>query len=254
MPQQLILFFTALMFFTRLPCPKDLPYSSDLLNKASRYFPAVGLVVGGIAALTYILAHLILPHEIAVLLSMMSSIWVTGAFHEDGFADMCDGFGGGWTQDRILEIMKDSRLGTFGAVGIGLVLTLKYLCLIHLSPDTVPIILLVGHSLSRFVTLSFLVTHNYVQADLQSKAKPLATKLSYNELFFAGFFIILPLLFLPAWYYSLLVIPLFIIKKLLGRFFQQWIGGYTGDCLGATQQVTEVIFYLGSVALMGGMA
>ena len=118
------LFFTALMFFTRLPCPAWVGYSESYLNHSARYFPLVGVIVGGIGGLTFWLAQLIWPPSIAVLLSMLATIAVTGAFHEDGLADSCDGFGGGWGKEQVLAIMKDSRLGTFGAIGLGLILAL----------------------------------------------------------------------------------------------------------------------------------
>lgn len=111
-------FFTALMFFTRIPVPGSIPYSKELLNKALRFFPLVGGIVGGIGAGILWLGMLIFPFPLALLLSMVVTIFITGAFHEDGFADFCDGYGGGITKERILEIMKDSRLGTYGTIGL----------------------------------------------------------------------------------------------------------------------------------------
>lgn len=86
-------FLTALMFFTRIPVPATLPYSKELLNKALRFFPLVGGIVGGIGAGSLWLGLLVFPFPLALLLSMLVTIFVTGAFHEDGFADFCDGYG-----------------------------------------------------------------------------------------------------------------------------------------------------------------
>ncbi len=108
--QQLRLFFIALQFFTRLPIPRWVGFQPEWLQHASRYFPLVGCVVAAVAAGVYALAALVLPAPLAAVLSTAASIYVTGAFHEDGFADTCDGLGGGMTRERVLEIMKDSRV------------------------------------------------------------------------------------------------------------------------------------------------
>ena len=100
MKKELHIFFTALMFYTRIPCPKNINHHPDYLNKASRYFPLVGWIVGGISFLIFYMTSFLFSVEIAVLLSMITGVLVTGAFHEDGFADVCDGFGGGWTKEK----------------------------------------------------------------------------------------------------------------------------------------------------------
>lgn len=117
---QLRLFFIALQFFTRIPVPAWVGYSPLWLQQSSRYFTAVGWVVGSVSALVYFAAAQVWPQLIAVVLACIASIWLTGAFHEDGFADVCDGFGGGSNAQQVLEIMKDSRIGAYGTIGIGL--------------------------------------------------------------------------------------------------------------------------------------
>ena len=119
-------FFGAIRFFTRLPVPRWVGHSSEALERSSRYFPAVGLIVGGIAALTFALAMLFWPKTLAVLAAMAITLYVTGAFHEDGWSDMVDGFGGGWEKAQILTIMKDSRIGSFGAVALVMMLLTKF--------------------------------------------------------------------------------------------------------------------------------
>lgn len=240
---QLQLFFTAYMFFTRLPAPRWVGYSPEMLQKSARYFPLVGVLVGAIGAGIYLAAHMFFTQSIALLLSMAATVWVTGAFHEDGFADVCDGFGGGWTRDQVLTIMKDSRLGTFGAVGIGLLMALKFFALLEIDAALVPLALIGGHSASRVLSVTFLYTHSYVQRDELSKAKPLANSLSTGELLIASVTGLAPLLLGDVRFVAALL-PMWIARWLLGRRFVRVLGGYTGDCLGATQQVTEVIFYL----------
>ena len=106
MKKEIDIFFTAMMFYTRIPCPKNITHDPDYLNKATRYFPLIGWIVGLISGLVFIAFSQILPVTIAVLLSMIASILTTGAFHEDGFADVCDGFGGRWTKEKILMEAK----------------------------------------------------------------------------------------------------------------------------------------------------
>lgn len=254
MRRQVELFFTALMFYTRIPCPKWVGHSEENLNKSTVYFPVVGWIVGGAAAGVYWVLHFLFPLEIALLLSMGASILLTGAFHEDGFADVCDGFGGGWTKLRILEIMKDSRLGTYGVTGLGLMLTLKFLALkavvstTYFSPGHVVPVLIVAHALSRATALSFIYTHEYARENEDSKAKPIAKKISAFEFGVGMLLGLLPLLAYAAWlrngWLLLVLLPLWLVKTYLARYFTRWIGGYTGDCLGATQQVAEVVVYL----------
>ncbi|MBC8085032.1 MAG: adenosylcobinamide-GDP ribazoletransferase [Hymenobacter sp.] len=249
MRRQLELFFTALMFYTRIPCPKWIGHTEGLLNKATIYLPVMGWIVGGAAGLAYWLFRFLLPADLALLLSMVVGILVTGAFHEDGFADVCDGFGGGWTKLKILAIMKDSRLGTYGVTGLVLMLALKFSALRTLGgPGTVGPALLVAHALSRATALTFIYSHEYARENEDSKAKPVAKKISSTELGTGLLLGLLPLLLYAVWLGRpalLLVLPLLgLVKWYLARYFQKWIGGYTGDCLGAAQQVAEVVVYL----------
>jgi adenosylcobinamide-GDP ribazoletransferase len=255
MNKEIRVFFTALMYFTRIPCPKWVDHSEEYLNKASRYFPLMGWIVGGGAALVFWGSTYIVPIPIAILLSMTFSVLITGAFHEDGLADVCDGFGGGWTKEKILDIMKDSRVGAFGVIGLLLVMAMKFLALEYTANNVLALSLLIiaGHSLSRFVAVTFLYTHEYARIGEQSKSKPLATKLTMGHLILAKFFGVAPLIVLAIvlknYWVIILIVPVYLTKVLLGRFFKKWIGGYTGDCLGATQQICEVVFYLSILVL-----
>ncbi|MBO0935816.1 adenosylcobinamide-GDP ribazoletransferase [Fibrella sp. HMF5335] len=254
------LFFTALMFYTRLPVPKNIDHSEVLLNRSTVFFPFIGWIVGGIGFGTYWLCTYLFPPELAVLFSMIATVWVTGAFHEDGFADMCDGFGGGWSKQQILTIMKDSRLGTYGAVGLGLLLAVKYFALMRLLPGEamgwrVALKFISAHSLSRWVATTIIAAMPYAREDEQSKAKPIAKGgLSGWPLVVATLFGWLPTLALVIisglWIYLTFLIPLWLVRWRLMAFFRKWLGGYTGDCLGATQQLTEVVIYLSYISLV----
>lgn len=245
MKNQIHYFLTAVLFFTRIPCPKWVNHSPEILNKSSRYFSLVGILVGGIAGLVFYLANFIFSTEVSLIISMISSVWVTGVFHEDGFADVCDGFGGGWTKERILTIMKDSRLGTFGVIGLISILGLKFIGLQELSEvTTIPLVLIAGHAVSRFIATILLYTHEYVRDIDSSKVKPTTQKMSTKSLVISAFFGILPLIFFKNPIVFLILIPLFITYLYMGNFFKKWIGGQTGDCAGALQQVAEVVFYI----------
>jgi adenosylcobinamide-GDP ribazoletransferase len=252
MMHQLRLFFTALQFFTRLPIPGWVGFDPAWLNQASRYFPLVGVVVALITAAAYALAVQVLPPPVAAIISTAIGIYATGAFHEDGFADMCDGFGGGMTPERVLEIMKDSRIGAYGAIGTICMLALKLTALAMLPPLAAIGALLVAHPLSRLMATSLIWRLDYARAE--GKAKPLAHKMSGTEFLLAAICAALPVPLVLALNWlppaALLAgVPAAAIATFwLARKCVRRIGGYTGDCLGAVQQVAEVMFYLCALA------
>ncbi|NMG43336.1 adenosylcobinamide-GDP ribazoletransferase [Aromatoleum toluvorans] len=247
MRYQLELFFTALGFFTRLPVPAWVPWSPERLNHAARYFPLVGWVVGGIGAASWLALVQVFPPSIAVLLSMAVTIRATGAFHEDGWADACDGLGGGWDKAQVLAIMKDSRIGSYGTVGLLLMLLTKAAALIELSATddaAVATALFVAHPLSRLASTSLIHTLAYVREDETAKAKPLARRLSSPELAIAAGFGVLPLALLARQEIAAVLVATIAVTWWSARYFVRRLGGYTGDLLGATQQATELAAYL----------
>lgn len=232
------------MFYTRIPVPRFVKFSEDNLNKSTKYFPLIGWLVGSIGAFSFFIFQMFLPHSISIALSMVTTILTTGAFHEDGFADVCDGFGGGWTKEKILEIMKDSRLGTYGAIGLVAMLGLKFMALNALSPTLVPFVLIAGHSISRLSAASMIAVSSYSRMDELSKVKPIGKKLETGEYIFAILLGILPLLLFRNFWVFGFILVLFPILSYFKYYFEKWIDGYTGDCLGTIQQVSEVFFYL----------
>lgn len=251
---QLTLFFTALQFYTRLPAPKWVLYRPENLSLATGYLPFVGWIVGLIAGGTWLVADYLTNPSIAVLCSMVISILLTGAFHEDGFADVCDGFGGGWTREKILEIMKDSRVGTYASVGLILILALKFALLQSIAgwDAAIVFVLVSAHALSRLMPVFVIYMLPYAR-DTDSKAKPVAQKPPFRVLVMAIIFGVLPLFGMAVCLKQPLVLaailPSGLITILLAGYFKKWIGGYTGDCLGAIQQVCEVAFYFFMVVL-----
>ncbi|GAK52367.1 cobalamin synthase [Candidatus Moduliflexus flocculans] len=250
-------FLAAVLFFTRLPgIVLDDEYAKDAFSQASRYFPLIGWMVGTMGAGAFWAASLILPFPLAILLSICATILVTGALHEDGFADVCDGFGAGWNKEQILAIMKDSYIGVYGVIGLILMLGFKLLCLVSLRPLLLPIVMISGHALSRFASISLMFSYEYARNnDESSKAKAVVRKLSVNELLFAAIcglfpFFLLALLTREWRLFGIGIAVVWLTRALCGQYFFHKIGGYTGDCLGAVQQITEVVFYAMVVATM----
>jgi adenosylcobinamide-GDP ribazoletransferase len=257
MLQELRLFLTAIQFFTRIPVPAWVGHSPRQLNQAARYFPLTGIIVGTLSAAVLMIAALVLPLSLAVGLSMTASILITGAFHEDGLSDFTDGLGGGYTREKALEIMKDSRVGAYGAIALVMVLLLKYQSLLSLcgahSQLYVAATLIAAHSISRLMAASLMLTQRYIRDDDSARAKPAAQQIgpvSFIIALITGIASLGILYIADAHAASVLTA---VICALLMRIYLAWrlkkrLGGYTGDCLGAVQQLTELAFYLGLLA------
>jgi adenosylcobinamide-GDP ribazoletransferase len=171
--------------------------------------------------------------------------------HEDGLADFFDAFAGGWwSKERILEIMKDSRIGSFGSLALIMVLLLKYQSLVALDSRLIPPALIAAHAFSRFAAGSFILTQPYVRQAKESHFKPvMLEKMRVRDFVVSGLFGVLPIFLFGKFEYWLLVPLLWLVRLLFGRWFTRKIGGYTGDCAGATQQIVEASFYLGVLAI-----
>lgn len=238
----------AVQYFTRIPMPRSIGHSQQELNAATRYFPAVGLLVGASGAGICWAASFVLPVSVAVLLSMAGTILLTGAFHEDGLADAFDGLGGGYTREQSLAIMKDSRIGTCGAVALVLVLLAKFECLSAMPATTQYAAMIAGHAASRGGAVMVMAALPYLREDNASRAKPLVQGVSWPSLAVAGFTGIVPALGLTS--AGLLGLAVAAVAVALWTAqIRRRIVGYTGDCLGATQQLAEIGFYLGVVAM-----
>jgi adenosylcobinamide-GDP ribazoletransferase len=250
---QWTLWLIALGFFTRIPV-KDIPdFQSQWLSQASRYYGLVGLFIGAMGALAWQLSDAIWPPAIAVILSMITTVLLTGGFHEDGLGDTWDGLGGGWTLEQKLTIMKDSRLGTYGALALILALLLKFQLLVSLaqlnitpmaSLNLVVIALLCGHCLSRVLAVSIIYNHNYVRDIDSSKVKPMTEQQSATDIIVLLLTGLIPLTLLPTMLVLIVIATLIITRKLLVIWYNKQLGGYTGDLLGQAQQLSELMIYL----------
>ncbi len=256
MKRELHIFLTAVMFYTRIPCPAWVDHNPVYINLSIRYFPLIGWIIGGFYALVILLASNLFHPLLSVLLGLVTSILLTGAFHEDGFADVCDGFGGGWTKEKILTIMKDSRVGTYGVTGLILMIGLKTGTTVELlerySSTVFFLVVITSHTISRTLAMAIIWGLSYARDEEDSKAKPVANGIDLSSTLIGAVFGLLPLIaltFLTSWLIIISIVLPIVATIYLGRYFKKWIGGYTGDCLGATQQVTEMIFLLSILGL-----
>ena len=239
--QQLNLFLLALGFFSRIPFPAWVNYSAENLNRASRYFGLVGWLLGALVAAVFMLADYLFSSSISLWLAMIFSLLLTGAFHEDGLADTADGCGGGYEHAQKLLIMKDSRLGTYGAAALVMALLGKYLLLIETQQLALSIV--IAYALSRCLAASLIFDMAYVTDPNASKSKPLANNQSRRDLIIL-LATSLPIFLLLSWPSCLLLaLGLTLVRYTAKAFFNRQLGGYTGDCLGAAQQVNELSIY-----------
>lgn len=233
-------FWLAVGFVSRIPMLVKVDYSQRLMNQSSVYFPLVGLLLGGLYVGLYSLLELWWTPLIAVLLVVGFHLWITGAFHEDGLADSADGLGGGYTVARRLEIMKDSRIGTYGTAALVMVLLLKAALLTTVSP--VWLGLLLAPAVSRLTPLCLMRWLPYVTDPDTSKSKPVAEGFSRQRLMVAAVGVaVLALAFQVA---LAALISIALVAMVWGAMLKKSLGGYTGDTLGASVVLSELVFLL----------
>ena len=255
---ELRLFLVALQFLTRVPIPPSVGFREAWLHDSARHFPAVGLLVGGAGAAVLALGALLFPLPLAVLLSMAATVLLTGAFHEDGVADTCDALGGAVTRERALAIMKDSRIGTYGALGLGFTLAIKAAALTALAGigiDWAVVALVVGHAASRTASVALIHALPYAGDPEHAKAKPLAQRIGRLGLAVACAWTVTASMAAVAAGFSggwpalgSGVLAAALTAWACACWFRRRLGGVTGDTLGATQGFSEVALYLGLLA------
>jgi adenosylcobinamide-GDP ribazoletransferase len=244
------LLLTAVQYFTRIRVPAWVGHAREQLAGAIRYFPVVGLIVGASGAATLWLAAQVLPAPLPAILATVVTVLMTGAIHEDGLADTCDGLGGGATRERALEIMKDPRIGAFGAIALMLSLLLKISALSLMTLWTAMIALFAAHAFSRFCAVLFSFAGRYVGSAERSRAALVVTQVKRSDVLVAAVFG-LPALVLCGRDAIVAVIVALVLLALLFRWCVRRIGGYTGDTLGAAQQIAEIGFYVGLLTQRG---
>ena len=238
---------SAIQFLTRIPIPSQ-SYEPDSLARSVKFFPAVGLLIGASAALLHLLLASHLQRPVTALLVLTYLLVITGCLHEDGFADTADGFGGGWSREQILVILRDSRIGSYGAAALTLSLLGRVLLLSSLPLTQITQYLVAAHVLCRWTTLPlsfYLPAARAQSSDEKDGQGARVAQLTTLSSLIVGttftFTIVIALLRTQA------VIPIvstIVVTFLSGLYYKRKIGGITGDCFGATNQLTEVAVYL----------
>ena len=227
--------------------PNYSDFNSAEMTQALKFFPLVGIFIGAVTASVFSLSALLLPTDVALSLSILSSILLTGALHEDGLADTCDGLGGGRDAEHCLSIMQDSRLGSYGVLALVLALLIKFTVLQHFSPSQLPFILIAAHSSSRLLSMLLMYKLSYLRS--HGKAQAFIMNLQTADLAWAAVFGLAPLLLM--WPLTVAILPVLAIWWWFYRLLKRRLQGYTGDCLGAMQQLGEIAFYLAALTLGG---
>jgi adenosylcobinamide-GDP ribazoletransferase len=249
MPRQLKLFLCAVQFLTRLPTPSFADFEPAWITRAARYFPLVGILVGSACALVLLAAGQVWSGPLPALLAVAAGVLITGGFHEDGLADTADGLGGGQTSERCLEIMKDSRVGTYGVLALGLVLAIKVAALAELPLATAALALVAAHGAGRTAAVAVMVLERHVSDRDDAKYKPAPDGVRPLELLVAAVLGLWPLALL-GWAGlagALVGAALAVVLALTAR---RLIGGYTGDVLGGVEQACELGVLLGISAML----
>jgi len=235
-------FLTAVMLLTRLPVGRWCHYSPNAVTASVAYFPAVGALVGLVCAGVLTTAADAFPAKLAVLLSMLAGVLVTGAFHEDGLADAADGIFGGRTPFQRMEIMKDSRLGSFGAIALWFALSAKFVLLEAILAKSLLFVIqaiVCAHVASRAAAVAVMQLQPHVGLDT-TRSHPFCRTLSRVQVWCA----LAPPAVLMVFCFETAAIPVLACVTLLvfflANFFHKKIGGITGDCLGATVQISEL--------------
>jgi adenosylcobinamide-GDP ribazoletransferase len=213
-----------------------------------KFFPVVGLLIGSGSALLYFALKPHLPLTIVALLIVVYLVAVTGCLHEDGLADAADGFGGGWEREKVLAIMRDSRIGTYGAAALGLSLVARILLIASLPRTQAAAYLIVAPVLSRWtiLPLSFFLppARNQNEDQIDGQGARIARLTSRGGLM-VGSVLALAVVFAVLRIRAL--VPIFLSFGVVlgtGLYYRHRIGGITGDCFGATTQLTEIAIYL----------
>ena len=250
--RQWLLFRLACQMLTRFPAARGIDYAPALDAAAVRFYPAVGILVGLAAGAVFAAAYGLFGPFSAAVLAVSATALLTGAMHEDGLADTADGIGGGRTAERALEIMRDSRIGVYGVLALVLVLAIRVFALAGLSPWVGFATLVAAHGLSRWSVVIVIATARYVRAS--GTASPVAGPVPQASHLAAGataLICLVPVGFAASPLAALGALAGLAVGHLAVRgFFQPKLKGYTGDTLGATQQIGEVGALLGLLACL----
>lgn len=239
----------ALIFFTRLPFWRIAGVPADCFKRVVPLWPLTGWLTGGIMAGVFWLCSTVMPPLMAWTAAVAARLLMTGCLHEDGLADFCDGMGGGTTRQRVLEIMKDSHIGTYGVVGL-----ILYFLTLAEAGSQVDARMMCGtiaaaDCWSKACASNIINLLPYARKAEEAKNRTVYERMTGGEWLLSAAAGLLPaLLFLPRPFLPALAAPI-VVFLLLTRMMRRRIGGYTGDCCGALFLLCELAFYVACAIL-----
>ncbi len=245
--QELRYFTAAGQFLTRVPVPQSMEFRPEWLERGAKYFPLMGILIGAVCAAVLLGASSLWSGALPALLSVAAGIVMTGGLHEDGLADFFDAMGGA-TREARLTIMKDSRLGTFGALALGIGIAIKVLAIAAFPPAAGAVALIAAHAGGRLATVAVLFLAPYAGQLAAAKIKPLGGGVGAFDLAIAAGFGLLPIVFLPHAAGAAGCLAGLTAAAFIAWRAHRLLGGYTGDVLGAVEQSCEIGFLLGAAA------
>jgi adenosylcobinamide-GDP ribazoletransferase len=233
---------TAFQFLTRFPLSR-VPYDPDALSRSAKFFPLVGAVIGVLESLAYLWLIRHLPVVIAALVTLALFILVTGALHEDGLADVADAFGGGWNREQVLAILKDSRIGTFGTLAMLFSVGLRVLLLANLPLHRFAAYVISAQVLCRWTALPLGYALPSARESSGQGAR-IARQISMGSLAAGSVLSVIIVAYLLRWSLWSPIVSTLLLTGASGLYYLRRIGGVTGDCFGATNQLAEIAVYL----------
>ena len=237
----------AFIFFTRLPFWRLAEVPGEYFKHVVSRWPLVGWFTAGVSVLVLYASSLILPASVAVLLAILTRLLITGCLHEDGLADFFDGFGGGTSRERILAIMKDSHIGSYGVIGLIGYFGLYYALLASLPVSLAGAAMLAGDPFCKGVSGMIINRLPYARKEEEAKNKTVYSRMTVSEYLICLGSGILPLCWLPDPKYLWAILFPIAVWYMLTSLMKQKIQGYTGDCCGALFLLCELSFMLGMV-------
>ena len=246
--------WAALIFFTRLPFWRLHQPPKECYATVVEHWPLAGWITGGAMAATLYYGAMVMPYAVAVIAAIVIRLLITGALHEDGLADFFDGFGGGGSdRQRILDIMKDSHIGTYGVLSLILYIALLVFALISMSPKIAALTILAANPFSKMITSIMVVMMSYARTEETAKNKTVYRTIDWKagiSLCIQGLLPLIAFLWYTGLSWVMIIVVPCLVTCLLCWLIWRRLRGYTGDCCGAVCLLSELSFYLTVCALV----
>jgi adenosylcobinamide-GDP ribazoletransferase len=245
--------WASLIFFTRLPFWRLHEPPKECYKTVVEHWPLTGWITGGAMAATLWFGSMVMPYPVVIVLAILVRLLITGALHEDGLADFLDGFGGGGSdRHRILDIMKDSHIGTYGVLGLIVYELLLAAALYSMNSTMAALTVLAADPYAKMVTAQLILMMPYARREEEAKSKTVYRKFNTKEgisLAIQGLLPMVAFLYLTGLSWHLIIFIPAIVMYFLYLLIWHRLHGYTGDCCGAVCLLVELTVYLVVCAL-----